>query len=393
MTDPTPAPPRRLDGVDCLRGLVMVLMALDHARDFYYPRSEPTDLTTAEPLLFFTRWITHYCAPTFILLAGVGASLSRQRGKAVPELAWFLLTRGLWLIVLELTLVRWGWTFSLDYTVLWVQVFWALGWGMIVLAGLIWLPTSMIVGFGAALIVFHNLFDRFTAADAGETWGWLWAVLHVPTELQRWDGGKFLPGYPLIPWVGVMAVGYGVGELYRLEPRRRRVELLGLGLTLTVLFVALRLTNLYGDPRPWEFQERGPALTACSFLNCHKYPPSLLYLLMTLGPAIVFLGVAEGGATGPLDRFVTVFGRVPLFYYLLHMPLIQFTAGVCLYLKYGDVIWTYRPGGGGEMPPDFGFGLTGTYVAWVLVVLALYPVCHWFAGVKRRHPGGWLSYL
>jgi uncharacterized membrane protein len=409
---PTPASPR-LDSIDMLRGIVMVVMALDHTRGYFSLRAypDPVDLEKTFPALFLTRWITHFCAPVFVFLAGTGAFLSGTRGKTTAQLSWFLLTRGLWLVFLELTLVRLGWTFSLDYHAVGIGVIWAIGWSMVVLAGLVYLPISAIVVFGVSLIALHNAFDGIKAKDMGE-YGWLWAIAHTGEPIVKmssdapWQIGgphldtsktyfAFFPGYPLIPWIGVLAAGYGFAALYLLEARQRASQLLGLGLSLTAVFIVMRYLNVYGDLHKWHEQPRADASSSfifslLAFLNCHKYPPSLDYLLMTLGPAIAFLGLYSG-TPGSFGRFFITFGRVPLFFYLLHIPLIHATARCMAYLRYGDAVWNFSPW---SMPEDYGYELPVVYLFWIGIVLALFPLCYWFAGVKRRHRDvWWLSYL
>jgi uncharacterized membrane protein len=382
----------RLDAVDLLRGLVMVIMALDHTRDFFHEGAflyPPEDLTRTTPMLFFTRWITHFCAPVFVFLAGTGAFLSVSRGKSKRQLSRFLITRGLWLILLELTLVRLGWFPFAGLTFFVVQVIWALGVSMIVLAGLIYLPVRAIAAVGVLMIASHNLLDRLTPENFGAR-GWLWLWLHEGGPWQAGAGVFVFVRYPLIPWIGVMAAGYAFGQLLLRERARRRKVLLTLGLALTLAFIILRATNFYGDPRPWSAQPT-PVFTLLSFLNTEKYPPSLLFLLMTLGPAIALLPLLEG-MRGALARFLITFGRVPLFYYLLHVPLIHLTSLVFDLARYRRVVFATIFATGAP-PPGYGYSLTIVYLVWLGVVLALYPVCRWFAGVKARRRDAWLSYL
>lgn len=396
------APRARLHSVDLLRGLVMVIMALDHVRDFFhvYAKSfDPTDPSNTYTTLFFTRWITHYCAPTFVLLAGTGALLSTARGKTKPELARFLLTRGLWLILLELTLIRFGWFFNFDYGVTIAQVIWAIGWSMIALGGLIFLPVRAIAFVGLLMIFAHNAFDGVQAQSLGQL-RWLWVVLHESNVLTPMPGVFMFVAYPLVPWIGVMAVGYALGEVLTLERERRRKILFRLGAACIVLFVALRALNLYGDPNPWAAQGRGAWFTFLSFLNTSKYPPSLLFLLMTLGPSILALALFDRGpvrAPGLLARPFIVFGRVPMFYYLLHVALIHIVAVFFAYAKYGRAEWLFLnwppPGAPQLEPPGYGYRLWVVYVVWIGVVALLYPLCRWFAGVKARRRDAWLSYL
>jgi uncharacterized membrane protein len=393
-------PRARLNSVDAVRGIVMVVMALDHVRDFFHVYAkafDPLDPSKTWTGLFFTRWITHFCAPTFVFLAGTGAFLSTRRGKTKKELSWFLLTRGLWLILLELTLVRFGWFFNFDYRLVIIQVIWAIGWGLVVLSGLVFLPTRVVAAFGLALIALHNLLDGLKSADFGPLRG-LWVVLHEQGVLMPLPGVFAFVAYPLVPWVGVIAAGYAFGEILTLEREGRRRFLFGIGFAAVALFVVLRFVNAYGDPLPWSAQSRGAWYTFLSFLNTQKYPPSLLFLLMTLGPSIVALALFDTGreTPAPLRPFVT-FGRVPLFYYVLHVPLVHLAAVVFAYFKYGRAEWLFvnwpPPGQPQPEPQGYGYDLWVVYAVWLGVVLALYPLCRWFAAVKARRRDAWLSYL
>ena len=376
----------------------MVIMALDHTRDFFSKdlAFDPTDLGRTFPALFLTRWITHYCAPVFIFLAGTGAFLSTGRGKSRGELSRFLLTRGLWLVLLELTWVRClGWQFNFDLHFTFGAVIWAIGWSMVALAVLVFLPLRWVTAFGLLMIASHNLFDSVKPESWGSL-GWLWKILHSGGMILPAKGCRFAAGYPLVPWIGVMAAGYGFGSLLLREPVERRRWLFGLGATLTLLFILLRAINIYGDPRPWSGQKNS-LFTLFSFINCHKYPPSLLYLLMTLGPALLVLAALDRGMFRWLKPLL-VFGRVPLFYYLLHLPLIHGLAVLASYWAYGRADWWFaNPPEGPDAPilrpADYGYGLPVVYLVWIGVVLVLYPVCRWFAGVKRRRRDPWLSYL
>jgi uncharacterized membrane protein len=395
LLTPAGSGPQRLDSVDLLRGAVMILMALDHVRDFFSDRLflDPTDLDTTTPAVFLTRWVTHFCAPTFIFLAGTAAFLSGARGKSTPELSRFLFTRGLWLAFLEVTINRALWMFNYDFHHHGAGVFWAIGWSMVVLSALVYLPTWAVTLFGVAVIALHNLLDGLTADQVGLP-GWLWVILHSPGDAPVADGFTFGTGYCLVPWVGVMAAGYGLGPLLRLDRAVRRRRLFLLGAALTLGFVVLRAANVYGDPRPWEARPT-PLWTFLSFLNCTKYPASLLYLLMTLGPAILALAFFDR-PPGPLARPVLTFGRVPLFFYLLHIPLIHGAAALCDWLRFGwsplaaAGPWEVRPE---AVPESYGLSLPMVYLVWVGVVLVLYPPCRWFAGVKLRRRDLWLSYF
>lgn len=373
----------------------MILMALDHVRDFFSDRlfQDPTDLKTTTPALFLTRWVTHFCAPTFIFLAGTAAFLSGTRGKSRPALSWFLLTRGLWLAFLEVTINRALWMFNYDLHHHGAGVFWAIGWSMVVLSGLVYLPSAVVTLFGVTMIALHNLLDGLTATQVHLP-GWLWVILHSPGEEPVVDGITFGTGYCLVPWMGVMAAGYGFGELLLLNRSERRRRLVQLGMALTLGFVLLRTVNVYGDPHPWTEQSTR-LRTFLSFLNCTKYPPSLLYLLMTLGPAILALALFDR-PLGPLARPIVTFGRVPLFFYLLHIPLIHGGAVLCDWVRFG---WSPQAAAGPwEVKPEavsgnYGLSLPAVYLVWLLLVVILYPPCRWFAQVKRRHPNTWLSYF
>lgn len=384
-------PPQRLDSVDLLRGIVMILMALDHTRGFFSNVSfYPLDLDKTWPLLFITRWITHYCAPTFVFLAGTGAFLSTLRGKRKEELASFLITRGLWLVLLECTIIRWfGWSFNFDLQNIGTGVIWAIGWSMVALEALILLPVRYIALFGIVMIAGHNLLDQIRPEDCGPL-QWFWAVLHQGSPINLFPGYTLFTGYPLIPWIGVMAAGYAFGSLFKMAPAERQKWLLGLGLTLIVGFAAVRGSNVYGDPHPWS-QQKDTLFTLFSMLHCQKYPPSLCYLLMTLGPAILLLAFLDRGTPRWLQPVLT-FGRVPLFYYVLHLGLIHSIAVIFALVKHGRADWLYGSAPG-TRPDNYGYDLPVVFAVWISVVLILYPVCKWFAGVKRRRREVWLSYL
>ncbi len=375
MTDP----PRRVsrdDAVDLLRGFVMVLMALDHARDFFGADASPLDLSRTTVPLFFTRWVTHLCAPVFVLLAGVAARIAGTR-RTPAELTRFLLSRGLWLVFLELTVVRFGWLFNVDYRFSFVQVIWALGWSMVALSVLTRFPLWVVAAVGGAQVLLHNAFDGVRAASFGSM-GWLWRVLHDPGPLFPLEGRRVYIAYPLVPWMGVMALGFVMGGLWlRFELAERRRWLTRLGLGCLVVFLVLRVPNLYGDPHPWVVPSR-VALTPLAVINAQKYPPSLAYLLMTLGPSLLALAWLSGKeARGAVAKVLVTFGRVPLFYYLLHLPLLH---GMAALVKLAT----------GRSP---GWSLPGVYAAWALGVAILWWPCRWFAGVKARRRDWWLSYL
>jgi uncharacterized membrane protein len=390
-----PSRPDRIESVDLLRGLVMAIMALDHVRDFFSDRlfMDPVDLKTTTVGIFLTRWITHYCAPTFIFLAGTSAFLSRTRGKSKADLSWFLFTRGIWLAIFEVTINRALWMFNYDFVHHGAGVFWAIGWSMIVLAVLVWLPTAFVAIFGILMISLHNLLDGLNHTKVGLPQV-IWTILHSPGDAPVFDEFTFGTGYCVVPWAGVMAAGYGFGAVFQLDRRARRLALFAIGSALIGAFVVIRWINVYGDPRPWSEQPE-KVFTVLSFLNCTKYPPSLLYLLMTLGPAILALGLFDR-PLGIWTKPIITFGRVPLFYYVLHIPLIHGGAVLLDYIRFGwspqwgHGPWEVRPG---EVPESYGVGLPAVYLIWVIVLLILYWPCRWFAEVKRRNRSVWLSYL
>jgi len=379
----------RLESVDVVRGVIMIIMALDHTRDFFGAPGSPTNLATTSIALFFTRWITNICAPVFFLLTGTGAFLSlRKRTK--PELSRFLFTRGLWLIFLDLVLFRClAVQFNFDYHTTVITVLWALGWAMIVLSVLINLPASVVTVVGVVIITTHNLLDSIRSANP------LWSILHSPNIILATPGHTIFLAYPLIPWVGVTAVGYGLGQIYAWEPLRRRTLLLRLGIVLTIGFVILRAINIYGDPSRWAAQ-RTSAYTVLSFLNTTKYPPSLLFLLMTLSPALLFLWSVDI-YTPRLLRPALIIGKVPMFYYLLHFALIHVPAVIICYARYGHIHWMFESPDLAHFPitqpPGWGLTLPLVYLIWAFVVLAMYQLCRWYAALKQRRNDPWLSYL
>jgi len=386
---------RRIDAVDVLRGAVMVLMVLDHTRDFFGNAAiNPTDLSRADPALFLTRWVTHFCAPVFAFLAGTGAYLAGARGRSPCELAAFLASRGIWLIFLELTVVRLGLFFDPLNAPVILTVLWSIGASFIVLAGMVFLPIRVVGALGVLLIVTHGLAGALgTGSETPAAFGAAATLLLRPGLLPLPDGVNVLVGYPLLPWLGVVAAGYGFGEVTRLEPVRRQRMMWITAVIIIVAFVILRTWGVYGEPGPWTTQAT-PLLTGLSFVNCTKQPPSLLFLLMTLGPAIAALAVIDrAGIRGPVGRVLVTFGRVPLFYFLLQWYIIHPLAVLAGLLRGLPVGWLFSPAALGPPPEGWELGLPGIYAAWAVVVALLYLPCRWFAGVKSRHPGGWLSYL
>ena len=387
--------PRR-PSVDLLRGLVMIIMAIDHTRDFVHSGAmafQPEDLARTTPIIFMTRWITHFCAPAFMFTAGLGAWLRLERDGSAARLSRFLFTRGLWLLLLELTATRFAFFFNVTTSPIYLLVFWSIGMSMIALSALVWAPYWVTFAVSAAMVLFHNLADPIRA-DAFGSAGWLWRLLHQPGPITLHP--LVIVGYPLIPWIGVMGLGFCAGRIYRLPDDQRRRVLFWLGLGLTLAFLALRITNFYGDPRPWTPQPRA-GFTLLSFLNTTKYPISLQFLLMTLGPALMFLSWVDRAR--PSDRNpLIVFGRTPLLYFVLHIITIHLFAVGLTWLRYGSApfLWIPPPTMGTArdvFPPDYGWSLGVAYLVTAAVVLTMYPICLWFMRLKATRKQPWLSYL
>ena len=381
---------QRVESVDILRGIVMVIMALDHTRDYFHTfGTNPTDLNTTSVALFFTRWITHICAPTFFLLTGTGAGLAALK-KSKAELSRYLITRGLLLMLLEVTLMRClAYQFNFDYQVTLLIVLWTLGAAMIFLGLIVFLPVSAILGIGLVMIFGHNLLDGIRSTSA------LWVILHRPGFLHV-DPPTVMHLYPLIPWVGVTAVGYALARVFTWEPERRRKFLLVAGLACVAGFIALRGINVYGDPVRWASHERGPMFTFLSFLNTTKQAPSLLFLLMTLGPSLLILWATERGVPAWL-RPVISYGRAPFFYFFTHFALIHLLAVIVTFVSYGSAHWMFESPSLDRFPftppPDWGFSLPVVYGVWLFVVAVLYVPCKKVAALKATGRYKWLSYL
>jgi len=387
----------RIQSIDLLRGLIMIIMALDHVRDYFHAGAfvfDPTDVTKTTVILYFTRWITHFCAPIFVLLAGTSAFISGQR-KTKKELALFLVKRGIWLIILEETLVNFEWFFNIHFNFFIFGVIWVLGLCMIFLAGLIFLPQKVILAIGLIMVFGHNLLDN-THFNGADTMGFLWGALHE-RKVFALGGIHIGEAYHLIPWLGVMALGYCLGSLFAkgYDPVKRKKILLTLGISSWVLFVVIRGINGYGNLHPWT-EQPSPVMTLLSFLNISKYPPSLDYLLVTEGFAFVFLALTEHISNG-LTKFISVYGRVPMFYYLLHIPLIHLLSMLAAVLT--GYRWTDMTGftswiNGMPNLRGYGFSLGIVYLVWIFVVLALFPACKKYDHYKLTHKDKWwLSYL
>jgi uncharacterized membrane protein len=385
-------PGSRVQALDVLRGLVIVLMALDHVRDYLHESGyayDPLDPSVTTGALYVTRWVTHFCAPTFVFLAGVSAWLQGAKGKSPADLSRFLLTRGLWLVVLELTVVSFGWSFSIPLVTP-LQVIWAIGWSMVALGALVRiLPATAILVLGIAIVAGHNLLDPLSARTLG-TW---WLFVHERGPLF-WNGDIVaVVAYPLLAWFGIMALGYGLGWVF-VSPRRDR-SILKLALGMLLLFAVLRSLNVYGDPQPWVPQVT-PVQTAMSFFNVQKYPPSLLYVCITLAPMLMLVPVFDR-LRGPVPGFFRTFGSVPLMAYVAHLYVLHLVALSAhaaaghnvdgMFNSIHDIFLTPAVFAGTSFP------LWVVYVAWITVLAIIYPLCRWWSGIKRRRRDWWLSYL
>jgi len=388
----------RVASIDFLRGLVMIIMALDHVRMYFgfgtwY--SEPTNLATTTPLLFFTRWITHFCAPVFVFLAGASAFLYGMRRANIREAASFLLTRGLWLIIAEFVFVNFAWTFDITYSFRILQVIWAIGISMVVLSILVFLPKRMILGIGIVLVFGHNLLDSIHRQGSSVP-DVIWYALHQSNSVFIDSTHLINFVYPALPWIGLMALGYGFGSLYQNDfpTEQRRQWLLCIGVSVIVLFIFLRGFNLYGEPHAWE-RRSSLVFSLISFLNTTKYPPSLQFLLMTIGPALIFLSAIEP-LGNHLPKPVIVFGKVPFFFYIVHLYLIHALA--MLWLVYQGRDWHQYILSAREIMSgtlrDVGLSLAAVYGIWIAVILLLYPICKWHQNYRAKNPAKWwLRYL
>ncbi len=393
-TDAEPAGPIRIDGrlssIDILRGLVIILMVLDHVRDFFHASAftiNPLDPETSNPALYMTRWITHLCAPSFVFLAGVSAFLKGARDGDTKSLSWFLFSRGLWLIVLELTVINFGWSFGFGAPFL--QVIWAIGISMVLLSALVWLGPRAVLLVGVLIVAGHNLLDPIDPPDLGGA-APAWNLIHEQ-GLMRGEGWALFVAYPALPWLGVICLGYGLGGLF-LKPAAERVRtLLILGAGFIAMFLILRGLNAYGNPTPWTQHADGVS-TAMSFFDVQKYPPSLQFVLITLGIGFLLLALFER-LRGPLAELFLTYGRVPLFVYVLHIYIahgLAMATGVAMGRDPNDFVeWIADP----SKLQGWGFDLWVVWLVWLLVVAILYLPARWFGAVKRRRKDWWLSYL
>ena len=387
-------------GIDALRGLVMILMALDHVRDFIHHDAavfSPTDLGRTYPQLFVTRWVTHFCLPVFMFCAGIGISFWHRKKGSRVALARYLLTRGAWFIFLELTIMQLAYNLNVSskYLIL-LLILWIFGICMLAMALLVFLPFRVLLIFSIATICLHNLLDRVNSATFGSA-EWLWKMFHQPGLISI-AGHPALVTYTIVPWVAVMTAGFCFGQLYTLNSAVRRKLKIMIGLAATSAFLVLRFANHYGDPAPWSAQKT-TLLTILSFVNCTKYPGSLDFLLMTLGPAILFLAFCDRWTRSTVNR-LAVFGRVPLFYFILHFFLIHGLLVLMSFLRYGGaaLVFIFNPtpsmgGPGALFPANFGYNLWVVYAAWIGIVMALFPLCRWYGMMKSKRRAWWMDYL
>ena len=391
---------KRIESIDIVRGIVMIIMAIDHTRDFFHFQAfsdDPMNLATTTPFLYFTRWITNFCAPVFVLLSGTSIYLQSLR-KSKKELSIFLIKRGLWLIFIEFIIISFSWSFDPSYNFIYLQVIWAIGISMVLLGFAIHLPYKIILSLGLLIFFGHNLLDIPEAAADFKAGFW-WDILHH----ARWADYAITPNhhviiiYPFVAWTGVMMLGYCAGIFFtpKFSVAQRQKIFTQLGIALILLFVALRVINIYGDPIAWTTQKNN-LYTFLSFMKVHKYPPSLLYLCITIGPALLLLAFIEN-IKNKFTQVMIVFGRTAFFYYIVHFYLLHILLGVVFYIQgntTAQAIASMK-----NLPflfciPGKGFGLTGVYVVWAIAIIALYPLCKWYDKYKTNHKEKWwLSYL
>jgi len=391
-TTTIPGTKYRIESIDILRGLIMLIMALDHTRDFFHLHSpNATDLATTTPMLFFTRWITHFCAALFVFLSGISANLAGTR-RTKKELSLFLIKRGLWLVVVEFIPITFGFTLDPLFRLLIFQVIWAIGMSMIILGLLIWLPLPAIAVIAGLLFFGHDILDFIKLPTTGAA-GFLWKLFFTAFgsfyQLDKTHG--ILLMYAILAWTGVMLAGYVIGQVYRssFDAAKRKKILFTSGIVLVVLFIILRTFNIYGDPAPWAGQKTF-ALSAISFFNVSKYPPSLMYLCMTIGPGLVLLSAAEK-IDNRITRVLIVYGNVPFFYYVLHFYVLKAFNIILFYIQgftAKDITLPFY-----FRPAEFGVNLFGVYLVWLLTIATLYLPCRWYSRYKSNHRQWWLSYL
>ena len=385
----------RVQSIDFLRGLVMIIMTLDHSRDFFdYGVSidqDPLDFATTYPFLFLTRWITHFCAPVFVFLSGTSVFLFGSKGKTKKQIAVFLFTRGLWLMFAEIFIILplWNFYFSMSF----LQVIWAIGLSMVVLSVLQFLPYLLLLCLGLLIIFGHNMLDNISI-DHPFWQSLLWSVLHKPGSFQVTHTFMIVITYPFLPWLGIMILGYSLGKIFLpgVQPVFRKKLLISIGMSAIVLFIILRWTNLYGDMHLWSIQKTS-IFTVFDFVKTTKYPPSLLFTLMTLGPALIFLAFAEKISNRLKDRII-VFGKVPFFYYICHVFLIHTLSWLLFFAtghRWAELDFTHFRDA--SIPFGIGYPLWVAYVVWIFVIIVLYFPCRWYSRYKQTHTNWWLSYL
>ena len=386
---------KRIGTIDLLRGLVMIIMALDHTRDFFHVGAltgDPLNPATTTPLLFFTRWVTHFCAPVFVFLSGLSAWLQSRR-KTKKELAVFLLKRGAWLIFIDLTLMTLLITADIHFEFFILETLWAIGAGMIVLGLVIRFPFKFILSLGLIIVFGHNILDYFENAGPVSAW---WSILHKPNLIPLFPGHSLFVFYPFLPWAGLLLLGYCGGKLYTdTTAQKRKFILLSLGAGAILFFIVLRYINVYGNPSQWSHQANGTA-TFFSFMNVQKYPPSLLFMCATIGPALIFLAFTEK-VSGWLVRVISVYGRVPFFYFIVHFFILHL-AQIITYLSRGHSIMQGMKGLAGNpvkfSSPGEGFSLPVIYLIWIGIVLLMFPLSKAYDKYKQENKGKWwLSYL
>lgn len=386
----------RIDSIDLLRGLVMIIMALDHTRDFFHISAwsdDPMNLATTNPALFLTRWITHFCAPVFVFLAGSSAWF-QGRNKSKSVLSSFLIKRGLWLVLIEIVVLNFAFSFNPFYSIIGLQTIWAIGISMLVLGLIVWLPFPVILGLGLLIVFGHNFLDYYEAKHVGD-YPLIYSLIHHPGTFPLWKDHTLFVLYPMLPWLGLMILGYCFGQLFtHFVGKQRHNILTWLGIGIIVFFITLRATNIYGNPEGW-LKQKNFLFTVFSFIDTHKYPPSLLYMCMTIGPAILFI-TWFGKIKNALTEIIVIYGRVPFFYYILHFFLIHILCMI-FFLARGH---SFNEGIHKDysMLPNFivnneGYSLGVVYVVWVFVVITLYPLCKWFSEYKKTHTQWWLGYL
>jgi uncharacterized membrane protein len=387
----------RIDSIDLLRGLVMIIMALDHTRDFFHKdawTADPLNLATTTPILYFTRWITHLCAPIFVFLAGSGAYFQSLR-KTKKQLSVFLIKRGLWLFFIEIVVMNFSFSFDVHYRLFVLQTIWSIGMSMIILGLMVLLPYRAIFILGLIIVLGHNSLDFYEKAHPNT--GWLYDLVHRPGQFPLWGNHALFIFYPFLPWTGLMMMGYCFGKLFlKFEGIERKKMLFWLGFGVLAFFTVLRATNEYGDPGHWTTQKNA-LYTFFSFMNLLKYPPSLLYMCATVGIGILFLALV-GNLKNGLTKFITVYGRVPFLYYVLHFFLIHLVSAICYLSRGHSFAEGLKTQQGGFVPqflaPGEGYSLFTVYIIWICIVLSLYPVCKWFSDYKQAHrEKWWLSYL